>query len=68
MFQFIIKYPINILNNNMVYFILHIRTLISIFLSVRGTVENVDEFVRRMKAIKIGLVCVYFERGNNLIL
>ena len=43
-----------------------LRTLISIFLSVKGTVENVDEFVIRTKAIKIGFACVYFERGNNL--
>ena len=42
------------------------RTLISIFLSVKGTVENVDELVIRMRGIKAGFVCVYFERGNYL--
>ena len=46
------------------YLKLFIRTLISIFLSVKGTVENVDELVIRMRGIKAGFVCVYFERGN----
>ena len=42
------------------------RTLISILLSVKGTVENVDELITRMKGIKAGFVCVYFERGKNI--
>lgn len=46
------------------FLIINKRTLISIFLSVKGTVENVDELVVRMRGIKAGFVCVYFERGN----
>ena len=40
-----------------------IRALISIFLSVKGTVENVDEYIMRMKGTKAGFICVYYERG-----
>ena len=40
-----------------------LRTLISILLSVKGTVDNVDELIIRMKSIKVGFICVYFERG-----
>ena len=40
-----------------------IRALISIFLSVKGTVENVDEYIIRMKGTKAGFICVYYERG-----
>ncbi|KAM3138602.1 hypothetical protein pb186bvf_009354 [Paramecium bursaria] len=43
-------------------------TLISIFLSVKGTVENVDELVIRMRGIKAGFVCVYFERVQIAVL
>ncbi|KAM3129816.1 hypothetical protein pb186bvf_018110 [Paramecium bursaria] len=35
--------------------------LISIFLSVKGTVENVDEYIIRMKGTKAGFICVYYE-------
>ena len=46
----------------------YLRTLATIFVSVKGTVENVDEYVIRMKGIKAGFVCVYFERGNHIYL
>ena len=44
------------------------RTLISIFLSVKGTVENVDGFVVRVRAVKVGFASVHIERGNNNII
>ena len=50
----------------MVFFIFTVRTLISIIISVKGNVENVDELIIRMKGIKVGFVCVYFERGKHL--
>ncbi len=68
LFQSIIKHNLNFLNHHMVHLSMYIfkRTLISIFLSVKGTVENVDELIMRMKGIKAGFVCVYFERGKNI--
>ncbi|KAM3129390.1 hypothetical protein pb186bvf_018538 [Paramecium bursaria] len=43
-------------------------TLISILLSVKGTVDNVDELIIRMKSIKVGFICVYFERVQIAVL
>ena len=42
----------------------YLRSLITIFLSVKGTVESVDELVIRTRGTKAGFVCVYVERGN----
>ena len=39
----------------------------SIVISVKENVENVDELIIRTKAIKLGLICVYFERGKFFI-
>ena len=40
--------------------------MLSILLSVKGNVDNVDEYVNRMKGIKAGFVCVYIEKGKHL--
>ena len=66
LFELIIKHSLDYINNNLVFIFLIlilIRALISIFLSVKGTVENIDEYIIRMKGIKAGFVCVYYERG-----
>ena len=64
LFQLIIEHSLDYLNNNLVFIsLILIRALISIFLSVKGTVENVDEYIIRMKGTKAGFICVYYERG-----
>ena len=40
--------------------------MLSILISVKGNVDNVDEYVNRMKGIKAGFVSVYVEKGKYI--
>ena len=52
----------------MVFFLTHYRTLISILISVKGNVEIIDEIIIRNKAIKVGFVSQYFEKGKFIFI
>ncbi|KAM3129372.1 hypothetical protein pb186bvf_018520 [Paramecium bursaria] len=54
--------------NTLQIFLIITWTLISIVISVKGNVENVDELIIRMKGIKVGFICVYFERVQIAVL
>ncbi|KAM3132192.1 hypothetical protein pb186bvf_015652 [Paramecium bursaria] len=54
--------------NTISIMIIILWSLITIFLSVKGTVESVDELVIRTRGTKAGFVCVYVERVQVAVL